>query len=333
LGGGAPPPERTYVNSFTPSPAYQQDHTVYASASGLGCSGAGPCPAVLVSGDSGHSWQSRRSLGFAGGTILPPPGPAGPQLFALDPNGGLQRSDDGGDSFRLVVPGQATFGMVATPVGGDVHVMAAVGGAPPLTVYSSRLDRLVPGPVLPPDLAGVLALVPIRGSADVVVIGVDQLGAPLAERCTDGGSCSALARPPAAEAPVLSSTFATDHVAFYAAANPVGVVVENMVTGATTTLSATRQAVAVSVQPASDYDGSRRVREVVRDQGDSSIHLLASVDGGALTDQHVQLRSDEDGAPLFVLPDGRILVTLLLNNGGTGGPACSADGGITWGDC
>ena len=96
---------------FTPSPGYQQDHTVFAA--GWRTNGCPLCPLLFVSHDSGRTWQPRPAIGYLQGAILLPPDfPSNPTLFTLTAQG-MQRSDDAGATFRLVLPGAYNGAVVA----------------------------------------------------------------------------------------------------------------------------------------------------------------------------------------------------------------------------
>jgi RNA polymerase sigma-70 factor (ECF subfamily) len=97
------PRQQDYTfNYITSSPSYSSDHTVFASNV---CMAA--CPGSLFrSRDGGSTWSWLPAAGFVGGRILLPPAyPADPVIYASTPIG-LQRSDDGGVTFILVVPAQ-----------------------------------------------------------------------------------------------------------------------------------------------------------------------------------------------------------------------------------
>lgn len=79
---------------LTPSPAYAEDGTVFASSSGE----------VLKSTDGGRTWSRRKAFGSDGSVILLPPGyPRDSRIFAQSAQA-LYVSVDDGDNFTLVTP-------------------------------------------------------------------------------------------------------------------------------------------------------------------------------------------------------------------------------------
>ena len=98
-----PQPSDAAFSQFTASPNYGSDRTIFASGSQF--RGCAPCPVLFVSHDAGASWRHLAATGFASGQILLPWNyPTDPIILAVG-GSGIQRSDDGGDTFRTVVPG------------------------------------------------------------------------------------------------------------------------------------------------------------------------------------------------------------------------------------
>jgi RNA polymerase sigma factor (sigma-70 family) len=87
-------PRDRQTQSLTVSPGYHTDRTVFAVDGTLS-----------VTRDGGASWSRLRALGLGARRILLPPAyPHDGRIFAFG-QGGLQLSDDDGDSFQAVVPG------------------------------------------------------------------------------------------------------------------------------------------------------------------------------------------------------------------------------------
>jgi len=129
------------------SPAYKQDQTVFAYGTGV-CAMVYGCSVLYKSTDGGHSWTQLPAVGYqAGPILLPPTYPADPVIFA----GGrtLQRSDDGGKTFRVVAPDGMFASIDPTAIAGHARVLVGSG---PLWLYSQAGDRLDP---LPPPKVGV----------------------------------------------------------------------------------------------------------------------------------------------------------------------------------
>lgn len=79
-----------FTPQFAASPHYEQDHTLFA---------AEPGGSLYRTGDGGRTWQALgRSVG--GQLLIPPAFPASQTLYAM--SDGLQRSDDGGRTFKAV---------------------------------------------------------------------------------------------------------------------------------------------------------------------------------------------------------------------------------------
>jgi hypothetical protein len=94
------------------------------------------CPPVLFSSsDGGRTWRRLRASGFAGHTIVVPPGSDGTKVFAMSP-AGLQVSRDGGRSFATASP------TGAAPATGSIAVSPAFDrGDPTMLIGAQTLLR------------------------------------------------------------------------------------------------------------------------------------------------------------------------------------------------
>lgn len=119
-------PENSYVSSLTVSPNYQDDHTLVAL--GRSSSSENQATALFVSEDGGATWKTRPSVFLLGTKVILPPGyPSDPRIYALGSALGLQQSDDGGETFKLVSPTMATSAAIS-PSFGTTDSKILVGG-------------------------------------------------------------------------------------------------------------------------------------------------------------------------------------------------------------
>lgn len=148
-----PQQEDAGFSSIVSSPAYASDRTIFASGTQVrGCPGT--CPLLFKSGDGGASWQRLGSGagGFAGGDIIIPAAyPLDPLLFAVGP-AGLQRSSDGGATFRTVLPNVAHAAMEPGAPSGQGRIVLATT---PVLIYNEATGLASAGPTLPPGTAAV----------------------------------------------------------------------------------------------------------------------------------------------------------------------------------
>ena len=95
-------PDNTQFSSIAASPNYTHDHTLFASGS-IACPKSS-CMVLFVSHDGGGTWTRLPSDRFAGIQVfLPPTYPMDSRIFAAGRRG-LQVSDDGGATFKMLAP-------------------------------------------------------------------------------------------------------------------------------------------------------------------------------------------------------------------------------------
>jgi RNA polymerase sigma-70 factor (ECF subfamily) len=327
-----------FFTSLTPSPGYQQDHTVFGSGNLVNGCGRPTCPVIFRTQDGGATWQRVSASGFLGGSLLLPPAyPADPTIFAAGP-AGLQRSDDGGGNFRTVVPGPAPAAIDPTSTAGAVRVLVA---AQIPVIYAADTGALSAGPALP---AGVTAPVSVAfGKDGEILLAADQPDPTAAEqqdgvlvRCPVGGSCTSVMA--VAGQPVLNIS-----VMAKAAGGDLVLAWSNDMLAVSRDAGASFQRVAVpsglpivTVALAPERSPSDRVvlAQQAAAAATSSGHLAQSTDEGAsftgLSPQGLQV---EAVAAMVLLPDGREFAALKALAAGDGfGIRCSADSGAHWSD-
>jgi RNA polymerase sigma factor (sigma-70 family) len=316
--------------SVTPSPDYAADRTVYASG-GLtrGCSSV--CPAVFVTRDGGATWQHLSASGFAGGSLLLPPSyPADPAIFAAGPLG-LQRSDDGGRTFRLVVPGPQQAAVQPDSPVGDATILL---GTVPLTVYHGRLGTVTPGPTLPAGVDAILGST-FAGDATHLLVAAAQID-PLTGHVTDSvvlqcspSTCvSRLSFPGAPGLRLVSSPSAsTDHTVLVLAGTTVEVSNDIGETYRRASLPEAGYVLAAGFG-VGESSRSTALFLIMSARPDTST-LWQSRDGGGF--RLVRLPGSAMATSVTPLVDHRLLVTLgVADGGGDFGVRCSSDQGSNW---
>lgn len=333
-GANATPADATFT-SFTASPNYQQDGTVFASG-GLvnGCLRPELCAVLFVSRDRGATWTNLHPSGFAGGRILVPP------TFSLAPtiyaNGalGLERSDDGGASFRVVVPGAAPAAIDATAAGGYTVVVASQ----PALLYMASTGTVVPGPALPP-IVGAPTDVAVVGS-DVIVSAPSLTpssagpgGDGVIIRCPGGKGCRvqavvsgdpylSLALSPALTAgPTLwafspSQLLVSHDGGISFVADPLHL-----------------QGAIASVSPSADFASSHALlvdTTTVASTGQMGSRLVRATETGSAQLGNAGMPAHSYVDTVNVLPDGRILTAPKGAAADELGITCSTDGGTSW---
>lgn len=122
-------PEDTRFSSIVVSPAYGRgrDRTVFAAGQ-VRCVRQTLCSVLFRSIDGGTTWTRLDAKGFlADKLILPPSYPSDRRIFAMGP-AGLQQSDDGGASFRIV-----------NPLVGDIAISPNFNSDPRIMIASTAI--------------------------------------------------------------------------------------------------------------------------------------------------------------------------------------------------
>ena len=320
--------------SVTPSPSYSRDRTVFASGSLADGCGRPSCPVLFRTQDGGASWQHLAAAGYAGGRLLlSPTFPADPVLFAVSPLG-LQRSDDGGATFRTVVPGPAPAAVDPRSATGSTRVLIA---AQVPVVYDAATGGLSAGPALP---AGVTAPVDVAYlSGGEAVFSADRLD-PAANTLQDGVIVACPASRPCSVTLVAPDRPVIDLAAPSAPSAPGAIVAWSSAW------------VAVSRDGAASFHdvalpGSAPIDSVTLGPGPSPVHLVVAQRSSVQGDDHL-LQSPDGGASFaalstpgqsfghvgdaVLLPDGHELVALTQppGEGSSFGIRCSSDGGSRW---
>jgi RNA polymerase sigma-70 factor (ECF subfamily) len=286
----------------------------------------GSCQVLFRTDDGGRTWTKVNSTSFPGGEVLVPPSfPTVQTIFAVS-NPALERSDDGGLTFRKVAPAMAAA-LDPTSPAGDLRVVVL---APQPMVYHALTGALDPGPALPAGAAAPTAvLVSPRGA---VLVGADQAAATpgrfetVVERCT-GASCTPVFTVPELGVRLLSSSTAgSDHVVYafspshvylsrddgtsFAPLDPL--TLPPSVAWVSVITDATCPATCVFVAGLSGTSADNRLSS----DGGASFHSLPAL------------------APLVhgssFLGDGHLLAALSLGDAHGLGVRCSADLGRSW---
>jgi RNA polymerase sigma factor (sigma-70 family) len=329
-------PEDTHVLSFTASPSYAQDRTVFAS--GLVSACAARCAVLFRSRDGGSSWSVLPSVGFNGGQILLPPSfPDDPLLLAADGYGSLQRSDDGGATFRPILAAQTGDVPVVVDPGslaGNTGVFFVENTAS-LLEYHAASGTVTVVASLPPDVGGVGQILAPRGSPDVFLFGTHTFGGLVLLDCRPrDGSCNSIPVPQGATHLTPSLTFTTDDTLFAAAGSAVVAF-----TAGPTMISTQMTLPAVpfdtAVLDATGPPSTATVSVAALMPSANNAQTAGIWDG--TTGQPMRLRTDHIdwhsmGIPSAVqLPDGRLLIGVAAPDGSAlQGLGCSSDGGRTW---
>lgn len=137
-------PEDTTIDTATPSPNYEQDHTIVALGYGRSCA----CNVLLRSTDGGATWQARTGAPTGDQIALPPAYPQDARIFVGSSFGASSTSDWWAPSFDSAFqPLPVAAGPIALPAGfdaGDPRVIAST----PSGVWSFNMDTQVLQPLV-----------------------------------------------------------------------------------------------------------------------------------------------------------------------------------------
>ncbi len=137
-------PEDTTIDTATPSPNYERDHTIVALGYGRSCA----CNVLLRSTDGGATWQARTGAPTGDQIALPPAYPQDARIFVGSSFGATSTSDWWAPSFDSAFrPLPVAAGPIALPAGfdaGDPRVIAST----PSGVWSFNMDTQVLDPLV-----------------------------------------------------------------------------------------------------------------------------------------------------------------------------------------
>jgi len=327
---GIPPDPRASFSAFTPSPNYRNDHTIFG-ASGTYCSN--PCATLWRSQDAGHTWLPL-SYAILGSfkVLLPPTYPADPAIYAFSSQLGLQRSDNGGRTFRPVVPVAGGTAAVdpSSPAGNTRILLADQQWGAQMMLYSERDNTVVPLTTLPSDIVRIYSVFSGAGAA-AVYVNAASLSDTAIYACSGIEPCRRVASAPVSTAPVVSPTFAVDRTYFTAQTMPNAVVIATL-DGDSRTISLGDRT-PVAILPAADYATSHRV-DIITQEQDSSGRTLVSAVRALLTDATAPAATAVTQLMNFPsmtrLPDGRLVVGVATYSGPARSLLCSTDDGLSW---
>jgi len=327
------PQQDVAFNSITPSPNYQNDHTVFASGTlAKGCPGVTSCPVLYRSNDGGATWTEVSSPTFGGGRILLPAAwPQDPFMLAMGPQG-LQKSTDG-VNFTPVLPVQAPAAVVPGTRAGGAEVLIATN---PMLVYSEATNTVSQGPALPAGLEQPTDVAYVGDAhhlevTSVVASGTDpvtgaETGAVV--QCVDS-ACSTVATTPGV-APLwltVSPRASVDHAV---AAFHSSLVLRSVDAGASFTTS--HLPVATGTSTVVTYAAGGSPAGVLATAFSQRPLVLQLSEAGTTTQMPSQgLPTRAPLNALVALGDGRLLVAASMNlSNGDFGLLCLAPGRASW---
>lgn len=295
--------------SFTPSPSYESDRTIFAvGRPRAGCLVGGACEVLFRSSDGGASWMRVDEMGFVGERILLAPDfPHDNRVFA-ESRAALLLSTDNGRTFAPITPSGGTVAM-SPSFGTDQRIL--VGGPAPGWEYDGETGVVRPLLLVPPP-AGTQLSFGFSGDGRVLV----GSNAGTVTVC-DGPVCAA-----PTPVPNMKGT------PRFASAGPTVFAWHGRNLARSTDGGATFQEVVVP--------GGGIVNEVVALTVDRALiatfddggGLFQTVDGGATWHQLGITTPLARGArSVRSLPGGTILAAPPEQ---VGGVLCSHDGGSTW---
>jgi hypothetical protein len=337
-GAGQPAKqEDAGFSSITVSPGYQRQPTVFASGTLVyGC--AAGCPTIFTSDDGGGTWRRLAASGFDGGRILLPPSyPDDRTIFAIGGKG-LQRSDDGGASFRTVVPGTASAAIAPDSKPGAASIL--IGGQP-LLVYHADSGGLTAGPVLPATVSSVngVAFGIDRGTIIVTGTEVASAGSPGVAasivNCHTHGDCATVATYPAERQLEVVVARGATGAGTILAYSDFGIHRSTDDGLHFTTYGGLDQGHLVDLAPVANSAPAQELYGAWLDLTDSGqpVAIEHSRNGGRTFDPVPATGLDQtlQIVDLAVLPDGKLLAAFALaDRHGDFGLRCSRDGGSTW---
>jgi RNA polymerase sigma factor (sigma-70 family) len=319
------------VVSFTASPDYAHDHTVYASTRPQSCQMS--CSGLFRSNDGGRTWESLGGAGLIQGTVLlPPTFPRDPTLYAISPGVALLRSRDGGAHFETLLPVAPTMAAIdpTSPPGG-VRIWVLLQSMPALLVWDESDGMLHPVIGLPADTDAVATVFAVAGSPVVYVNVVEAVNGTSLWACDSATACHRAGPATGAvpvTAPGASDTFFVPHL---------GSVEVRSVSGTPDrTIDLGLGAIVEAILPAVDYAHSGQFDVVAYGgitAGGGARFTVQRFLANALGAPRRAWSPPLDGVLLQRLADGHLLAALgPLGGSGTdaSGLLCSADDGGTW---
>jgi len=332
-------------DSFTASPSYASDHTVFAAGQITHCSGV-ECAVIFKSDDGGRSWQRRTYLGGGaynrGPVVLGPSYPNPALIYAATPEG-LQRSDNDGSQFTPVAPAVYATAAPLTGRSGGALILVGSADAPGVTwLYDPQQKLALPGPVIPDHMmaAGMVSLPAEQGvmviahatpsassagmatPAALVVCAVDGCNRVEGSGLSASGDLALR----------LSPSFATDHTLAVWSLDTLWISRDGGHSLHPVVHLEGGEVTAVALAPGSTTTPVVTVAERFSTYPNATVRLLTSNDDGTSftsvggsTWQSVQQIN-----ALAWLPDGHLLAGLVGTNDQSNGIRCSGDGGATW---
>ena len=335
----APPPPGiadAQVTALTAGPGPSGAPAVYATGTWWrDCPpSGGACPVAFRSDDGGATWQRVAASGYRGGALVATAG--GRTLLTAAPDG-LERSDDGGASFRTVLHLAAPIAIDPGSPPGDARVLV---GTTPLQVYDTGTGATSGGPLLPPGVASPTSIAySAPGRAVLSAVGAD--GDLVLVSCAGTTTCS-----------VVLDTGGDVGYTVAAAAGLVIAHQDGTLLGSTATGSWSSSAPQLYVSA----DGGNNFTAATAAPPSAYLFAVGPAARGAeiavaswnVGGGGTRLALSDDAGGSFgvagTLPTGEVPLSLLDLGGGrmvagvqgpqaSGGVRCSADGGAHWGAC
>jgi RNA polymerase sigma-70 factor (ECF subfamily) len=319
-------PENTQFTGFAASPAYAQDHTLFAAGT-VPCARQ-LCRVLFASYDGGATWKRLPAASFSGESLLVPPGAVrGSTIYAMG-SSGLQESVDRGVTFHLASP--LVGGIAASPRFGSGDPRILIGAAAVVEYWADK------GLTRPAALTAVsepystIAFSPAYPAQDVTLLGAVRPGAgrlleSVVYRCA-GSVCAGVPLSGAVGVPALrlSPGFARDSVGYAFTSDAVFISRDSGGSFAPLVLP---RGVAGFVRDLAVLSDCEIVMAVQRGSvsGAGGIYVSRTC-GASWTRSDVRVPGFSKGATrVIVAPTGR-----LWAGGLEAGLACSEDGGRRW---